>query len=125
MSTSTTGSARQAPTAEWVDPTEMNADPYESYDRLRMAAPVVWVPQMNRYLATGFEACRLIEADQATFSAGGERSSATMARALGGVPMLRKDDPEHAAERQPINSPMRPRQIRDAWVPLFEANAKT
>jgi cytochrome P450 len=80
---------------------------------------------MNRYLATGFEACRIIEADQKTFSAGGERSSATMARALGGVPMLRKDDPDHAAERRPVNSPMRPRQIRDAWVPMFEENART
>ena len=114
-----------AATADWVDPATMLRDPYNTYDRLRDLGPVVRVPVMNRYLATGFEACRLIEADQETFSAGVTGSGATMARALGAPPMLRKDDPDHATERQPINPAMRPKRIREAWVPLFERNART
>jgi|tagenome__1003787_1003787.scaffolds.fasta_scaffold20929375_2 cytochrome P450 len=114
-----------AATADWVDPAAMLRDPHETYDRLRELGPVVWVPAMNRYLATTFRACRAIEADQETYSAAVTGSGATMARALGAPPMLRKDDPDHATERTPINPTMRPKRIRETWVPLFERNAQT
>lgn len=127
MTTTSDGptTASPAATADWVDPTVMLRDPYETYARLQELGPVVWVPAMNRYLAMSFEACRAIEADQETYSASVTGSGATMARALGAQPMLRKDDPDHAAERQPVNPPMRPRRIRETWVPLFERNART
>src|SRR3954452_12709228 len=92
-----------AATADWVDPAAMLRDPHETYDRLRELGPVVWVPVVNRYLATTFQACRAIEADQQTSSASVSGIGATMARALGAPPMLRKDDPDHAVERTPIN----------------------
>lgn len=114
-----------AATANWVDPAAMLRDPHEAYDRLREQGPVLWVPAMNRYLATTFEACRLIEADQETYSARVTGSGATMARALGSQPMLRKDDPDHATERKPVNPTMRPKRIRETWVPQFERNAQT
>jgi cytochrome P450 len=114
-----------ATTADWVDPSAMLRDPHETYDRLREQGPVVWVPALNRYLATSFEACRAIEADQETYSAGVTGGGATMARALGAKPMLRKDDPHHATERRPINPVMRPKNVREAWVPLFQRNAET
>ena len=97
----TTTSPVPPATADWVDPTTMLRDPYETYDRLRGLGPVVWVPVLNRYLATSFEACRAIEADQETYSANVSGSGATMARALGARPMLRKDDPDHATEADP------------------------
>jgi cytochrome P450 len=112
-------------TADWVEPAVMLRDPYDTYERLRGSGPVVWVPVMNRYLATSFAACRAIEADQETYTADVTGSGATMIRALGAQPMLRKDDPDHAAERAPVNPTMRPRRIRDTWVPLFERNART
>ena len=115
----------EAPTADWVDPTAMLQDPYPTYERLRQLGPVVWVPAMNRYLATSFAACRAIESDQEIYSANVGGHGATMVRALGDRPMLRKDDPEHAAERQPINHSLRPRNIRQNWVPMFERNAQT
>ncbi|WP_027943950.1 cytochrome P450 [Amycolatopsis taiwanensis] len=121
----TTTSPSPAATADWVDPAAMLRDPHETYDRLRELGPVVWVPALNRYLATTFEACRAIEADQETYSASVTGSGATMARALGAQPMLRKDDPEHATERAPVNPAMRPKRIREAWVPLFRCNAET
>jgi cytochrome P450 len=111
--------------ADWVDPAVMLRDPHETYDRLRALGPVAWVPVLNRYLATSFAACRAIEADQDTYSANVSGSGATMIRALGAQPMLRKDDPDHAAERGPINPTMRPKRIRETWVPLFERNART
>jgi cytochrome P450 len=114
-----------AATADRVDPAAMLRDPHETYERLRNLGPVVCVPAMNRYLVTGFEACRAVEADQATYSAGVTGSGATMARALGAPPMLRKDGPAHAAERQPVNPTMRPKRIRQTWVPMFERNACT
>ncbi|MEI4271196.1 cytochrome P450 [Klenkia sp. LSe6-5] len=113
----------EPPTADWVDPAEMVRDPYATYERLRELGPVVWVPAMGKYLAVSFAACRDVEADQETFSA--SVTGGTMARALGATPMLRKDDPEHAAERQPVNATMRPRSIRQTWVPVFERNART
>jgi cytochrome P450 len=123
--TTTSPAATPAATADWVDPAVMLRDPFDTYGRLRALGPVVRVPVLDRYLATGFEACRLIEADQETYSASVTGSGATMARALGAQPMLRKDDPAHAAERTPINPAMRPKRIREAWVPLFERNAQT
>src|SRR3954463_10205339 len=122
--TTTSPPPNPAATADWVDPATMLRDPFDTYDRLRALGPVVRVPVMNRYLATSFEACRLIEADQDTYSASVTGSGATMARALGARPMLRKDAPAHAAERRPINPAMRPKRIRAAWVPLFERNAR-
>lgn len=121
----TTSHASPAPTAEGVDPAAMLRDPYETYDRLRELGPVVWVPALNRYLVTSFAACRAIEADQDTYSAGVSGSGATMARALGATPMLRKDGPDHATERRPLNPVVRPQRIRESWVPMFERNART
>lgn len=121
---SVTATSRKAPVIDWIDPAEMLADPHDTYRRLRDTAPVVWVPAMNRYLATSFDACWAMEADQGLYSANVSGSSALMARALGSTPMLRKDDPEHAAERRAINPCMRPRNIRDHWLPLFQRNAE-
>jgi len=113
-----------ATTADWVDPRAMLRDPFDTYDRLREQGSVVWVPALERYLVTGFAACRAVEADQATFSADVGGGGATMARALGAKPMLRKDDPEHAVERAPINPGLRAKRIRASWGPRFERNAQ-
>ncbi|PXY23450.1 cytochrome [Prauserella coralliicola] len=121
MTTSTTA----APTADWVDPAAMMVDPYPTYRRLLDEAPVAWVPSLRRYLVTSSAACRAVEEDQETFSAGVSGGGATMARALGATPMLRKDDPEHAQERRAINPTLRPKTLRARWAPVFEQNART
>ncbi|QYN39072.1 cytochrome P450 [Pseudonocardia sp. DSM 110487] len=113
------------PVAEWVEPVEMLADPYPTYRRLLDESPIAWVPALNRYLATSAAACRAIEEDQQTYTANVSGGSALMARALGARPMLRKDDPEHAAERRPINPTLRPKTLRGRWAPVFERNART
>ena len=62
-------SAAGAPSADWVDMGEMLRDPYDTYRRLREAAPVGWTPILNRYMATTYAGCRVIEANQETFTA--------------------------------------------------------
>lgn len=121
----TTTSASAAPTADWVDPAVLMVDPYPTYRRLLAESPVAWVPSLGRYLAVSFNACRAVEEDQDTFTAAVSGGGATMARALGATPMLRKDDPDHARERRAVNPSLRPRNLRERWAPVFERNART
>lgn len=118
------GSTRgmDAPVADWVDPKQMMADPYPTYERLRAESPVAWVPALNKYLVTSYAGCHEVEMDQEIFSA--NVSGATMNRAIGAQPMLRKDDPEHAADRAAINPTLRPKNIKETWAPAFERNAR-
>ncbi|WP_083515637.1 cytochrome P450 [Glutamicibacter mysorens] len=111
-----------APVVDDLDFQAMSRDPYPTYDRLRTEAPIAWVPQLNKYLVTSYSACHAIEQEQHVFSA--NVSTATMTRAIGAQPMLRKDDPEHAADRAPINPVLRPKSIKDVWAPVFAANAE-
>ncbi|MBB3664583.1 hypothetical protein FB384_003487 [Prauserella sediminis] len=113
-----------APIADWVDPADLMLDPYPTYRRLLSEAPVAWVPVLGRYLVTSSAACRAIEEDQETFSAAVQGGGATMARAMGSTPMLRKDDPDHARERKAINASLRPKGLRAHWTPIFERNAR-
>ncbi len=110
------------PVADWVDPAALISDPYPTYERLRREAPVAWVPALKKFLVTSYAGCHAVELDQEIFSA--NVSGATMNRALGAQPMLRKDDPDHAADRAAINPVLRPKNIKEAWAPVFERNAR-
>lgn len=114
----------EAPIADWVEPSELIADPYAVYSRLRRDTPVAWVPSVGKYLVTSYAECHAIELDQDLYSAQVKGSGATMIRALGGNPMLRKDDPDHKVERQTINPTLRPKAIKEVWTPVFERNAR-
>lgn len=111
----------EAPVADWVDPRELASDPYPSYRRLREMGPVVHVPQLGRYLITTHPAVVAAEQEPESFSSYSE-TNLTMMRALGARPMLRKDDPAHAAERGAINPTLRPRPVTDIWSPRFADN---
>lgn len=113
------------PAAAWVDPIALMADPYPTYRRLLDESPVAWVPSLNQFLVTSYRACRAIEEDQVTFSASVTTGAGTMTRALGGQPMVNKDDPDHASERRVINPGLRPKSLRERWAPVFERNART
>lgn len=111
------------PVADWVDVTALASDPYPTYAKLRAYSPVAWVPQLNRFLVTNYAGCHAVEQDQEIFSA--NVSGATMTRAIGARPMLRKDDPEHSVDRAPVNPVLRPKSIKEVWGPVFERNAAT
>lgn len=114
----------EAPVADWLDPLEMMRNPYPTYARLRDAGPVVFVPRIGRYLLTTHAAVTGAEQTPETFSSYSE-TNLTMMRALGDRPMLRKDDPEHAAERAAVNPALRPRHVAQAWSPRFAQNVET
>ena len=112
------------PVAEWFDPRAVFADPYPAYARMREMGPVVHVPRIGRYLLTNYESVRKAEQHPEIFSSRSE-TNLTMMRALGGRPMLRKDDPDHAVERNAINPALRPRQITINWSPRFARTVDT
>ncbi|HWH25601.1 MAG TPA: cytochrome P450 [Pseudolysinimonas sp.] len=113
------------PIADWVSVDELLKDPYPSYARLRAESPVAWVPAVNRYLVTTFAGCHTVDSDQELFTTEVTGPGALMRKSLGGTPMLRKDDPEHAVDRAVVNRLLRPRALREAWLPKFEATAQT
>jgi cytochrome P450 len=115
--------AAGAPVADWVDVAALATDPYPTYARLRAESPVAWVPQLNKFLVTTYAGCHSVEQDQEIFSA--NVSGATMTRAIGAQPMLRKDDPEHSLDRAPVNPVLRPKSIKEIWGPVFERNAES
>lgn len=114
-------SATDAPVADWVTIEDLTRDPFPVYRRLRADTPVAWVPQVNRYLVTSFAACHTVEQDADTFSA--DETDSLMKRSMGHS-MLRKDDPEHAAERASFGPVLRPNAIKNTWTAIFEENAE-
>ncbi|WP_318241742.1 cytochrome P450 [Arthrobacter pullicola] len=77
---------------------------------------------MKKVLISTFEGCSFGERHPEIFSS--NVSGGTMAKALGGRPLIRKDDPEHASERAPMNRTLRPKQIMEIWADKFEINAR-
>ncbi|HEY4615242.1 MAG TPA: cytochrome P450, partial [Citricoccus sp.] len=112
--------SRPAPVADWVTIPELYADPFPAFERLRAEGGVHWVPAVNRYLITSYDAVHDTELDQETFSANEQGS--LMIRAMGHS-MLRKDDPDHAVERRAWQPVLRPSVVKRAWRPVFERNA--
>ncbi|WP_445620234.1 cytochrome P450 [Kushneria sp. Sum13] len=108
--------ARPAPVADWVDIDTLYRDPYPTYERLRREGGVHWVPCVNRYLITSYEAVIITEHDQQTFSAN-ERDSLQI-RAMGHS-MLRRDDPEHYHERRQWQGVFKPGAVKNTWTQIF------
>lgn len=109
---------QQIPVADWFDPHLAMADPYPQYKRLRELGPVVFAPAIERLLVTTHAAVTKAEHHPEVFSSYSE-TNLTMMRAIGGRPMLRKDDPEHAVERKAINPTLRPKAVNTIWSPKF------
>lgn len=110
------------PAVDWVNPGALMADPYPTYKRLRDEAPFAFVPMMNATFITKFDDCKAIEADQESFSALLDKNM--MHRTMGRPTMLNKDDPEHAAERAPLNKTLTNRAMNENWTDVFTRNAQ-
>lgn len=99
---------------------DLYADPYPAYRWLRENAPVAWVPAAGRFLVTRYEDIVFLERNPEIFSAN-ERGS-LMTRIMGHT-LLRKDGPEHLRERKAAEPALRPRMVKEQWLPLFQHNA--
>lgn len=85
-------------------------------------SPVVWVEQLNRFLVVGYDECHEVENDQERFTA--RTTDKNMIWALGGRPMNRRDDPDHAADRKAINPFLRPKNVRNTFGSKYQENAE-
>lgn len=112
--------ASPVPTADWVTIPDLYRNPYPIYQKLRAESPVHWVPAVNRYMVTSYQACHVIEQDQERFSA--DETNSLMKRAMGHS-MLRKDDPEHDVDRKSYGNVLRPKAIKEHWNAIFQANS--
>ncbi|MGF0313335.1 cytochrome P450 [Rhodococcus sp. IEGM1428] len=110
-----------APVADWVTIVDLYTDPFPIYRRMREESPVHWVPAVNRYLVTGYDACHTIDNDQETYSA--DESGSLMKRAVGHS-MLRRDDPRHLDERKSYGGVLKPRAIKQHWNQIFDENCR-
>ncbi|MFT4470551.1 cytochrome P450 [Arthrobacter sulfonylureivorans] len=112
--------AHPVPTADWVTIPDLYRNPYPIYQKMRAESPVHWVPAVNRYMVTSYQACHVIEQDQERFSA--DETNSLMKRAMGHS-MLRKDDPEHDVDRKSYGNVLRPKAIKEHWNAIFQANS--
>ncbi|WP_326761629.1 cytochrome P450 [Streptomyces phaeochromogenes] len=117
----TAESAETADTAEDYASTiqlrDLWEDPYPIYRRLRRHQPVAWVPAANRYLVTRHKDVVHLERHPEIFSAAEQES--LMIRVMG-LTMLRKDGPAHLRERKAAEPALRPRIVKQHWMPAFQ-----
>lgn len=111
---------KEAPVADWVTIPDLYRDPFPIYERLRAEGGVHWVPAVNRYLITSYDAVHATELDQNIFSA--NEAGSLQIRAMGHS-MLRRDDPEHYVERKAWQPALRPGVVKRVWTDVFRRNA--
>ncbi|MGC2942163.1 cytochrome P450 [Brevibacterium sp. FAM 24638] len=117
----TCGKSVDAPVADWVRIAELYENPFPTYERLRAEGGVHWVPAVNRYLITSYEAVSATEHDQSVFSADEEGS--LQIRAMGHS-MLRRDDPEHYAQRRAWQPTLKPGFVKRVWTAMYREVAE-
>jgi cytochrome P450 len=88
--------------------TELEADPHPALARLRVAAPVSWVPALGAWLVTGYDLAVEVLRDARTFTVDDPRFSTAK---VVGPSMLSLDGPQHARHRGPFNRPFRRAEI--------------
>ncbi len=92
-----------------VDLAELDTDQHAVLARLRSHAPVAWVPPLDGWLVTGYEAAVRVMRDSDTFTVDDPRFST--ARVVG-TSMLSLDGDEHARHRAPFVAPFRPARVQ-------------
>ncbi|XPP27130.1 MAG: cytochrome P450 [Leucobacter sp.] len=114
-----------APIVDWIDPDQLEADPYPIYRRLREEYPVAYIPFMGSYVVSRFDDCRFVETNPELFASdSGGSALGTMRRTMGRATMLDTDDPQHSLERGPVNPGLRPKAVKEQWTEAFEANTR-
>jgi len=106
-----------APVIEDISLTQLYADPYPAYRRLRREAPVAWVPAARIHLVTRFDDIIAVERDAETFPALDTRS--LQIKAMGHT-LMRKDGEDHRRERMVLEPTFRPGTVKSHWEPIFQ-----
>lgn len=103
-----------------IDPLAFRADPYPALAAMRRAHPICYVPQLGATLITRHAHVSELEKRVDVFSS--EQPGGLMNRLMGRN-MMRKDGPEHIAERKLMLTALGPQPVRAHWEGLFRADA--
>ena len=109
-----------APPQVDIDLPSFNADPYPTLALLRREAPVAFVPQLGSTLLTRLDDIVIWEKRIDVFSS--HQPQGLMNRLMGHN-MMRKDGPEHLAERKVFLRAVSPQAAKEVWIERFRAHA--
>lgn len=99
---------------------DLDRVPHEVWARLRMTAPVVWVPAVGGWVVTTRELAAAVMRDAAMFTVDDPRFSTAQ---VVGPSMLSLDGPEHHRHRSPFAAAYRPAEIDRRYPEFVEATA--
>lgn len=105
------------PVDDQISLTELTADPYPIYRRLRREAPVVRVKSVGRTFLTKAAHTKYVKENAAIFSS--DDPETPMKRAFQAHTLMRKDHDEHRAERMAMLPALMPKSIEAEWAPLY------
>ena len=100
-----------------IRPDDFWRDPYPDLKRLRQIAPVAFVPQLGATLITRRNDIFNVEKKIAYFSS--YQPDGLMVQLMG-QNMMRKDGPDHMAERKTIFPAVSPKTVKNVWKTEFE-----
>lgn len=104
-----------------IDLSSFNADPYPTLALLRREAPVALVPQLGSTLLTRLDDIVVWEKRVDVFSS--HQPQGLMNRLMG-QNMMRKDGPEHLAERKVFLRAVSAQAVKEVWMDRFIAHAE-
>ncbi len=104
-----------------IDSVDFTADPYPALARMRAETPITFVPELNATLITLRDDIFAQEKRIDVFSS---RQPEGLMTRLMGENVMRKDAPEHTAERRAIFPTFSPKTVRDYWQGAFEVETK-
>jgi cytochrome P450 len=100
-----------------ISPDDFWRDPYPDLKTLRQIAPIAFVPQLGATLITRRNDIFNVEKKIAYFSS--YQPDGLMVQLMG-QNMMRKDGPDHMAERKSIFPAVSPKTVKNVWKTEFE-----
>ncbi|MDQ7776862.1 MAG: cytochrome P450 [Paracoccus aminovorans] len=108
---------RLAPLDDTITIDDLHVAPYPIYRRLRAEAPVMRVKSVGRTFLTRYAECKLVKDNAQVFSSNDPNTP--MKKAFQAHTLMRKDGPEHMAERMAMAPALMPKTIQEVWQPLY------
>lgn len=113
----TTGTPSDIPVDAGITISQLTADPYTIYRRLRAEAPVMRVPSINRIMLTKAADTKMVKENWELFSSDDPRTP--MTRAFQAQTLMRKDGEAHKRERNAMAPAFSPRNIKGCWQEIY------
>ncbi|PWW52701.1 cytochrome P450 [Actinokineospora spheciospongiae] len=92
---------------------ELEADPYPAYARLRADEPVTWVPEARQWLVTGWQDVHTVLTDVERFTT--DQPGSPMIGVCGGTPLLMREGEPHRDVREAVHHDFAPHRA-DGFV---------